>query len=412
MPYAIENKDILSMATEIALKKYDYTPNKSYGTSRIVMIPVAVVLFILLIGSMPLPVVPYLSDRSAYASTVLDLQKPTNVSNNPSYSKYQNFLAVKQHIYVVWMDGNDNIPAYDIYFKVSHNHGKTFSPAVKLSNGGLNLPPLLTTFGSDVYVAWTHDVYGSDLVQFRASHDYGKTFDPLKDIGNSTTSYSPRDIAAYGNNVYVVFERFGSTGTQMELRSSQDRGINFGEPFVYREGDCAASEPHVAAWKNDVYITAQDPCKDHPDLLFRASHDNGTTFSGPIYLGDRSQQVKIIAKDNFVYLTWNEITDVNFRVSSDHGTTFSPSKALEGDVIIGNPIPDIAIAGDRDVYVIWQSNVYPGPIGNSSSTNGTDYDFRTHLFFTASHDNGQKFGPLKRLDGAGDYTFNSRIAAD
>jgi len=99
-------------------------------------------------------------------------------------------------------------------------------------------------------------------------------------------------------------------------------------------------------------------------------------------------------------------------VSSDHGTTFSPSKALEGDVIIGNPIPDIAIAGDRDVHVIWQSNVYPGPIGNSSSTNGTDYDFRTHLFFTASHDNGQKFGPLKRLDGAGDYTFNSRIAAD
>jgi hypothetical protein len=339
--------------------------------------------------------------QSAFASTSLELQEPTNISNNPSNSKYQNVLVSNQNVYVAWIDGDDTVPKYNIYFKASHDNGTTFGPAKKLSSGAFNYPPLLAAFGSDVYVAWIHEPNGKAVLQFRASHDNGNSFDALINIANSTSSYSPIDIATYDNNVYLVYERFGNKGTEMALRSSHDRGVTFGEPFVYRKGQCVAAEPHVAAWKNHVYITAQDPCKDHPDLLFRASHNNGTTFSKPMYLGDESQQVKIAAKGKFVYLVWNEnAAHVNFRVSSDHGKTFSPTRALEGDVDIANPTPDLALAGNHDIYVVWYANVF------------RESDILMHIFFTTSHDNGQSFEPLQRLDLKKYYSVNPRIAAD
>ena len=413
MPYAIENKDILSRATEIALKRYDYTPNKSYRTSRIIRIPVAIVLFISLIGSMPLLVVPYLSDRSAYASAVIDLQKPTNVSNNPSHSKYQNLLVVNEHVYVVWMDGDDTIPKFNIYFKASHDHGKTFSPAIKLSDGGQNLPPIIAAFGNDVYVTWLHEGNGDFGAKFRASHDNGNSFDPRLDFG-SDTWYARVDIAAYDNNVYLVFEHPATPGNEAIFQASHDRGVTFGEPFVFRSGPCAGGDPHIAAWKNNIYITAQDPCEGHPDLLFRVSHDSGSTFSDAMYLGDGSQQVKIVTKGKYVYLAWNQnADDVNFRVSSDYGNTFAPTRNMEGnDLNVANPIPQIAISGKNDVYVLWQSNIFP-IFSNSSSSNdvnGAD-PIKTHLFIRASYNNGQDFGSIVRLDSDQDYSYNTQLAA-
>lgn len=68
----------------------------------------------------------------------------------------------------------------------------------------------------------------------------------------------------------------------------------------------------------------------------------------------------MLAKGKFVYVVWNENTmDVNFRVSSDHGRTFSPIKTLEGNLNVANPYPQMAIAGRNDVYVMWQSNIFP-----------------------------------------------------
>ncbi len=337
----------------------------------------------------------------AAASSSLELKKEINISNNPSHSIHPNILVLKEHVYVAWMDGDDTIPIYDIYFKASHNYGRTFGPAVKLSGGAVNHPPLLAAFATDVYVAWTHEDGADATTQFRASHDHGKSFDNRKDLGESTASYSPLDIAAYDNNVYVVFDHVGNVQREMILMASHDRGVNFDEPLVYSKGLCSPTEPHVAAWKNHVYVTAQDPCEGHPDLLFRASHNNGTSFSKPLYLGDDSQQVKIASKGKFVYLVWNENTDkVNFRVSNDYGRTFSSIKTLNGNVDVFNPYPDIVLSGSNDLYITWQAELFLTP----DDVNG-------HVFFIASHDNGGSFGPLKRLDTNLDNSVLPKVAA-
>jgi hypothetical protein len=340
--------------------------------------------------------------------TEVDLRKPINLSNNASHSKYHSVIALKEHVYVAWMDGDDSVPVYDIFFKASHDYGRTFSSVKKLSNGDFNYPPHVVAFGSNVYVAWTNEAGGEASVHFRASNDNGNTFGARKNLGDSTSSYSPLDMAAYDNNVYVVFDRFGESETEKVIRASHDSGANFDAPLIYSSGPCGGTEPRVAAWKNHVYVTAQDPCEDHPDLIFRASHNNGTSFSKQIYLGDGAQQVKIVSKGKFVYVVWNENTqDVNFRVSKDFGRTFGSAISLEGDLDVSNPSPQIAIAGSSDVYVVWAANTFSG--GSNLTASDSD-DIKTHLFFVASHDNGQSFEPLERLDTDDDYSVNPRVS--
>ena len=65
MPCVIENNDISSMVTEIALLRHDYTPNKNYS---IVRIPVAIVLFISLVSSMSM-LYDYRSLNTAFAAS-------------------------------------------------------------------------------------------------------------------------------------------------------------------------------------------------------------------------------------------------------------------------------------------------------------------------------------------------------
>jgi plastocyanin len=340
----------------------------------------------------------YVESPAAELDARLELDQPVNVSNDPGHSIHQDMVVSGEHVYIAWMA--EEFPTSSVYFKASNDGGLSFAQAIELSKGGFNYPPILATFGSDVYVVWTHEVNGEASVGFRASHDNGATFDVLKNLGDSTSSYSPLDIAAYDNNVYIVFDRFGESETEKVIRTSHNRGVTFGEPFIFSTGPCGGTEPHVSAWENHVYLTAQDPCEPHPDLLFRVSHNNGTSFSKPLYLGDESQQVKIASNGSFVYIVWNENTqDVNFRMSSDYGETFSPTKALEGVVDISNPYPDITLSGNRDVYVTWFANTF-----------STD-DVETHVFFIASHDNGQTFGPLKQLDSHLDYSIDAKVAA-
>lgn len=219
-------------------------------------------LLMLLLYALMTIVVSTIFIQAAYGfNSTIKFWEPINVSNNASHSRYQDVLALKQHVYVAWMDGDEAGPAYDIYFKASHDFGKSFGSATKLSNGdGSNLPPKIAAFGSDVYVVWLHEGDGDLGAKFRASHDYGDNFDSRIDLG-SDTWLARVDIAAYENNVYLVFEHPANPGTEMLFQASHDHGVSFGEPFIYQTGPCVGGEPHVAAWKNHVYVIGLDPAR-------------------------------------------------------------------------------------------------------------------------------------------------------
>src|SRR2546428_12280031 len=144
------------MATKIVPDRNDHTPNKSYGTGRIIRIPATIMVFISLISAMPM-----LYDRTlntAFAAsegptatfgTEINLSKdlpPLYVADDIDYDNFA-VSSDGQNIYVVWgADGN-------AFFRVSHDGGATFEPAIILNaESDKGFSPRVVSSSNHVYV--------------------------------------------------------------------------------------------------------------------------------------------------------------------------------------------------------------------------------------------------------------------
>ncbi len=101
----------------------------------------------------------------------------------------------------------------------------------------------------------------------------------------------------------------------------------------------------VAISEDNVYVAWWTNKSGNNEILFRASNDNGVTFGEKINLSNtsnaESEDVEIMASDNYVYVTWwerNQTTnDPIMRISNDNGETFGPllSLAMNGTISSG-----------------------------------------------------------------------------
>src|SRR5215207_2287805 len=81
----------------------------------------------------------------------------TNLTDNPNDSAYGQVAASGNNVYVVWQDSvsSDN-RNYDIFIKKSVDNGNTFGPPVNLSNNsGFSEHPQIAAYKENVYVVWT-----------------------------------------------------------------------------------------------------------------------------------------------------------------------------------------------------------------------------------------------------------------
>ncbi len=103
--------------------------------------------------------------------------------------------------------------------------------------------------------------------------------------------------------------------------------------------------PIAATTDNNVYVIWSSNNTGHFEILFRASSDNGKTFSDKVELSNTTQQVnsvdpQIAASANHVYISWwedygNGTRVPLFRASQDSGHTFGPTLSLSDN----GPIP-------------------------------------------------------------------------
>jgi hypothetical protein len=105
---------------------------------------------------------------------------------------------------------------------------------------------------------------------------------------------------------------------------------------------CPENVP-IATSEDNVYITWWSNKTGNHEVLFRASNDNGVSFSDKINLSNNttleSVDAMIEASGDNVYVTWwerNETANDPFmRVSSDNGLTFGPILSLPNNGTIG-----------------------------------------------------------------------------
>ena len=285
--------------------------------------------------------------------------------------------------------------------------------------------------------------FGQHLIDNRSSYNNSvnnigrMNFKYFNLTNNTRDSVYPR-IAAFGNNVYVVwqqlvspitYERYSSSASSIAnevnydifIKKSSDRGITFGKAVNLSNSSGFSEHPHLAVYGNNVYVTWIDnnTSTNYKEILFRKSNDGGKTFGNIVHLhsfgsannnngGDvifgNSSNPEISAFRNNVYVVWNEeppkynINDTNpfvyrilFRASIDGGSTFKNIKTLSDNVTYFSypKITASSINNDRDVFVVWNIGF---PI----------YDAHKNvegIFFTRSSDNGESFSNLAKISG-------------
>ena len=217
---------------------------------------------------------------------------------------------------------------------------------------------------NNVYVTWWGNNSGNYEVIFKASNDSGQTFGDNINLSNSTKGISvDADIAASGNNVYILFADNRSGFADAYIMTSNDNGKAFNPAVILTDNinstitnktimsqmnsykvKTPPYELKVAAAGNNVYALATGAEKNsttyQPDVFLRVSNDSGMTFGNDINLslsdGITSDRIQIKAIDSNVYVTWWDKnldgTDTPLmRISNDGGKTFGDKISLSSN---------------------------------------------------------------------------------
>ena len=302
-----------------------------------------------------------------------------NISNNIGHSEEPQIIKNGNKIYVAWID--DNSGSRDIYFKKSSDDGCTFGRTIDLGIGeGGSLDAKMAVSGDNVYLIWEHTPGNNGAIFLTRSTDNGSSFETVKNLGNNTGFNGFPQIAASGNNVYVVWtNNFQEKYGQIFFTRSIDKGASFGHPVILNEvkdddiGNMVFS-PRIATdpTNNNVYLVWHSGrVVQHAnvkalisDVFFTRSIDKGASFGDIMNLSNYSgwsvdPQITV-SQDNNVYVVWTnnfqeKYGQIFFTRSIDMGASFGDIMNLSN--YSGWSVdPQIAVSQDNNVYVVWTNN--------------------------------------------------------
>jgi len=160
----------------------------------------------------------------------------------------------------------------------------------------------------------------------------------------------------------------------------------------------------VASADANVHVVWEDRRDENPEIYYKRSLDNGTTWSQDIRLTNNtsnSQYPAIAVCGSSVHVVWRDFRDGNAEVyykrSLDNGTTWSEDINLNN-----NPnhveYPSIAVSGSN-VHVVWMDY--------------RDESFPSHgeIYYKGSLDNGSTWGADTRLTNDPEVSWYPSIAA-
>jgi hypothetical protein len=282
------------------------------------------------------------------------------LSNNPKNSGDPIIAVSGNNVYVVW---NEITPATrEIFYKRSTDGGATFENVVKIStsaeinkDGGE-----VAASGNNVYVVWGEEPSGKAEILYRRSTDGGATFGSTINLSNTAGSSQAPGIVASGNNVYLVWGDDSLGKFQIFYRRSTDGGATFGSTSILSNSVEHSELPRIAASGNNVYVVWLDDAEGNSKTFYRRSTDGGASFGSTINIGNNGGMdiSSIAASGNNVYVVWSDATDnppnqkqIMYRRSTDGGATFSNTINFSNSAGLSK-FPSIA-ASRNNVYVVW-----------------------------------------------------------
>ena len=302
-----------------------------------------------------------------------------NLSSNIGNSGFPKISIIEEKFYVIWTDNTTGNG--DVYFKRSMDNGGTFGGTENLSNNlGRSSEPDVTLDQEEVYITWTDNTSGNGDVYFKASPDSGFTFSSVKNLSNNTGASLSPNIAASGNNVYVIWTDNTTGNGDVYFKASLENGNKFKGKKILAKNLGNSLQPQMAVsqdgnlifgvWKdNTKYDPPENATSPNFDLLFRTSSNQGANFTDRNVIGKNVgdfadfSQIAIPAKTRDVAVVWSDVykyrqpatSDIFFQAIIGNGTTLAEPINLSNNE--GNStMPSIAFSADRMANVVWSDS--------------------------------------------------------
>jgi len=307
----------------------------------------------------------------------------TSLSRNLGDSVYPAIAASGRNVYVVWQDDQFGQSVsydernYDIIFARSTNEGHDFENVTKLTdNIEFSGRPIIAASDKNVYVLWMEDTITEKQLWFRKSNDSGSTFDEAIVLGRSTyvkDSVIPKGIAAFGNDVYIVWRQLNDDGKTASImfKASTDGGNTFDDTKELSKNAVYSSSPKIAAYNQNVYIVwdvirdANEKTRNTEGIFFVTSADKGTSFRKEANLNGNKEfgEAQVAAYSNEVYVAWagsiynpkQNIGDVFLRSSLNNGNTFADAILVNKDFVDSENVE--LSATERRIDTVWQDRI-------------------------------------------------------
>lgn len=310
-----------------------------------------------------------------------NLSETNNLTQNDNDSVYPQISSSSDNIYIVWQEsvGSYGTTNYDIFFKKSNDNGDNFGSPINLSdNAGFSEHPQIASVGNLIYVVWVDDSSGEREIMFSKSSDSGKTFSNSIVISRNSMSPYHVELAAEGQNVYVVWNSFGmETSNIILLSKSNDAGKTFGELTEIGVGDME-TYPKIAANADEYYITWDRSENKATEILLIKGHkdfkmDNITQLGKLNNDGIDGGESQVAVDADHVIVSWASNIPVDKKYvyissSMNKGNSFTNNIPLSSTN--SSNVENILI--DDNLYLVWQDNI----------------DGNQEIFYTKSNTNG------------------------
>ncbi len=215
----------------------------------------------------------------------------------------------------------------------------------------------------------------------------------------------------------LAFLLLGTTATFQEVyfpKSVNAVDLTFAGTLNLSNDPAASELPRLATAGSNVYVVWLNNTSGNPDILFRASNNDGTSFGPVINLSNAllngfSSSPQIAAAGSNVYVVWEDNStgneDVFFRASTNNGAGFGTITNLSSESR-DSQFPQIAASG-ANVFVTWQ-NLVTGSCGAGCTP--IDVFFRNSTnsgagFFTVKNLSNDKVSTAPVIGAAGNNVF-------
>ena len=305
-----------------------------------------------------------------------------NLTQNDDDSVYPQISSSSDNIYIVWQEsvGSYGTTNYDIFFKKSNDNGNSFGSSINLSdNEGFSEHPQIASVGINIYVVWVDESSGEREIMFSKSSDSGKTFSDSIVISRDSISPYNVELAAEGQNVYIVWNSFGIEMRNIILLSkSNDAGKTFGELTEIGVGDLE-TYPKIAASADEYYVSWDTKDSKGTEISLIKGHKDSNNIHNVTQLGKLNNEgidggeSQVTADGDQVIVSWTSLVPIDKKYvyisnSMNNGNDFGDNIPISSTN--SSNVENILI--NDNTYIVWQDII----------------DGNEEIFYTKSNANG------------------------